>query len=150
MRMNTEIKDAIKEFYDSVEKLKSLGIIRSDKYLGDIAEYISSYFYEIELAESGRQPGHDGSDNEGRVQIKYHGSPTRTNIDLGKPDEYENLLVVLGPNSLLRSPKYSGDFLLYRISAADVKAHRNVLSNSYSCGKDPFDRKPDRVLNLSA
>ena len=83
MRMNTEIKDAIKEFYDSVEKLKSLGIIRSDKYLGDIAEYISSYFYEIELAESGRQPGHDGSDNEGRVQIKYHGSPTRTNIDLG-------------------------------------------------------------------
>jgi len=44
MYMNTEIKEAIKGFYDSVENLKSLGIIRSDKYLGDIAEYISSYF----------------------------------------------------------------------------------------------------------
>ncbi|MDC1286286.1 hypothetical protein N8198_00215 [Gammaproteobacteria bacterium] len=148
--MKTEIKEAIKGFYESVENLKSLDIIRSDKYLGDIAEYISSYFYQIELAESGRQPGHDGSDNEGRVQIKYHGSPTRTNIDLGKPDEYENLLVVLGPNSMLRNPDYSGDFLLYRISASDVKAHRNVLSSSYSCGTEPFDREPDKVLDLSA
>lgn len=150
MCMNTEIKEAIKGFYDSVEKLKSLGIIRSDKYLGDIAEYISSYFYQIELAESGRQPGHDGNDAEGRVQIKYHGSPTRTNIDLGKPDAYENLLVVLGPESMLRNPGYSGDFLLYRISASDAKAHCNVLSGTYSCGKEPFNREPDRVLDLSA
>ena len=148
--MNTEIKEAIKGFHDSVEKLKLLRIVRSDKYLGDIAEYISSYFYQIELAESGRQPGHDGSDNEGRVPIKYHGSPTRTNIDLGKPDEYENLLVVLGPNSMLRNPDYSGDFLLYRISASDVKAHCNVASGTYSCGKEPFSREPDRVLDLNA
>ena len=148
--MNDEEKQAIKSFFEAVSDLKRLGIIRSDKYLGDLAEYISAYFYNIELAESGREPGHDGQDQEGRVQVKYHGSITRTNIDLGRPDEYENLLVVLGPNSLLRSSYYEGDFLVYRLSADQVREHINHNSGTYSCGREPFSREPDRVLNLSA
>jgi hypothetical protein len=146
---NTE-KLAIKGFFDQVQKLKDLKIIRHDTYLGDIGEFISAYFYDIELAESGREPGHDGMDNDGRVQVKYHGSITRTNVNLGKPDEYENLLVVLGPNSLLRSHIYEDDFLVYRFTSDEVKAHLNVGSGSYSCGQSPFERQPDRTLNLSA
>ena len=142
--MNNEVKQSIQRFFEAVTDLKTLEIIRSDKYLGDLAEYISAYFYDMELVESGREPGHDGYDQEGRVQVKYHGSITRTNINLGRPDEYENLLVVLGPNSLLRSPNYTGDFLLYRISSDQVRNHKNQSSGSYSCGKEPFNREPER------
>lgn len=146
--MENDDKQAIQCFFDAVNKLKDLNIIRSDKYLGDLAEYISAYFYDIELAESGRQPGHDGHDQEGRVQVKYHGSITRTNIDLGKPGEYETLLVVLGPNSLLRSTEYNHDFLIYRMSANQVRKHKNKGSGSYSCGREPFNGLPDKMLNL--
>jgi hypothetical protein len=147
--MNTNVKQAIAEFFNSVEQLKKLGVIRSDKYLGDLGEYICKHFYDIELAKSGRQEGHDGTDPEGLVQVKYHGSATRTNIDLGDPDEYKNLLVVLGPNSRLRNRETSGDFLVYRIPAEQARQHRQGTSNTYSCGRELFCRTPDNILFLN-
>ncbi len=147
--MKDDVKQAITRFFDSVEKLRELGVIRSDKYLGDLGEHICKYFYDIELAESGRQPGHDGVDSEGFVQVKYHGSTTRTNIDLGNPDDYQNILVVLGPKSLLRNPKIRGEFLVYRMSANIVRQHKNEEKGTYSCGKEPFSGGPANVLNLS-
>lgn len=147
--MNPEIKQAISDFFEAVAKLKQLGVFRSDKYLGDLGEYISQYFFNVELCESGRQPGHDGIDADGFVQVKYHGSTTRTNVDLGNPDSYQNILVVLGPESLLRNKNYSQDFLVYRMSENDVRSYRNS-NNTYSCGKEPFNRDPDKYMNLNA
>lgn len=148
--MDAPILSAISEFFDAVTKLRKLGVIRSDKYLGDLAEYIGKHFYQIELAVSGRQVGYDGVDNEGKVQVKYHGSPTRTNIDLGDPNQYDNLLVVLGPDSLLRSTAHEEHFLVYRMSSATAKSHLNQKKGTYSCGKHPFARKPDKVLSFQA
>ncbi|WP_305368857.1 DUF6998 domain-containing protein [Photobacterium leiognathi] len=147
--MKDSEKLAIKDFFEIVTKLKQLNVIRSDKYLGDIAEFITAYFYNIELSESGREPGHDGINEDGKVQIKYHGSITRTNINLGNPDMYETLLVVLGPNSLLRSNEYKDDFLLYRFTSEDVRRHKNQKSQTYSCGKSAFSCKPDKVMSLN-
>ena len=148
--MEASILSAISEFFDAVAKLRKLEVIRSDKYLGDLAEYIGKHFYEIDLAVSGRQVGYDGVDEEGTVQVKYHGSPTRTNIDLGDPNQYDNLLVVLGPGSLLRSTAHSEEFLVYRMSSATAKSHLNQKKGTYSCGKTPFARQPDKVLSLQA
>jgi hypothetical protein len=148
--METPILSAISEFFDAVAKLRKLGVIRSDKYLGDLAEYIGQHFYEIELAVSGRQVGYDGVDKEGKVQVKYHGSPTRTNIDLGDPNQYDNLLVVLGPGSLLRSTSHAEEFLVYRMSSATARRHLNQKKGTYSCGKLPFARQPDKVLSFQA
>lgn len=148
--MEAPILSAISEFFDAVAKLRKLGIIRSDKYLGDLAEYIGQHFYEIELAVSGRQVGYDGVDIEGKVQVKYHGSATRTNIDLGDPSQYNNLLVVLGPGSLLRSTAYAEEFLVYRMSSATARSHLNRMKGTYSCGKLAFARQPDKVLVLSS
>jgi len=148
--MEAPILAAISEFFDAVAKLRRLGVIRSDKYLGDLAEYIGKHFYEIELAVSGRQVGYDGVDKEGTVQVKYHGSPTRTNIDLGDPSQYDNLLVVLGPDSLLRSTAHSEEFLVYRMSSATARSHLNQKKGTYSCGKLPFARQPDKVLSFQA
>lgn len=146
--MDAAIPKAISAFFDSVNELRKLGVIRSDKYLGDLAEYICAHFYEIELASSGRQAGHDGVDCDGYVQVKYHGSCTRTNIDLGDPDMYDYVLVVLGKTSLLRSNMYTGDFLVYRMSSNSVRQYRNEAKGTYSCGKKPFERTPDKIFNL--
>lgn len=140
---------AISAFFNAASALRDIGVIRSDKYLGDIAEYICQHFYNIELAVSGRQPGYDGINHSGRVQVKYHGSLTRTNIDLGNPDEYDTLLVVLGPNSLLRQSKYTDDFLIYQMSSETARNHFNTKSGTWSCGKRFFRNPPHRTLSLS-
>lgn len=146
--MSPEVKQAISAFYDAVEELKRLDVIRSDKFLGDIAEYITAHIYNIELARSGREVGHDGIDKDGKVQVKYHGSPTKTNVDLGRPNEYDKLLVVLGPDSLLRHPHHTDDFLIYKFTSVEVRQFANAGGSSHSCGKSPFVRKPDQVMNL--
>ena len=147
--MHEDVVAAIVQFFDSVEKLRLLGVIRSDKHLGDLGEYIATHFYEIELALSGRQPGYDGKDKEGLlVQVKYHGSCTRTNVDLGNPDHYQTALVILGPNSRLRPTGHAEDFLIYRFSAESVRSFKNEAKGTYSCGKQPFSRQPDQTLTL--
>lgn len=146
--MDSEVRAAIREFFRAASKLRTLNVIRSDSYLGDIGEYICGHFYKLELAKSGRQPGHDGSDADGLVQVKYHGSSTRTNINLGDPSAYDHVVVVLGPNSLLRPKGVAGDFLVYRIKADAVTQHANPQKGTYSCGRSPFLKPPDQILNL--
>lgn len=48
---------AIEEFFAAAEKLKKFGIIRSDKYLGDIAEFLVVSQLGMSLASSGREAG---------------------------------------------------------------------------------------------
>lgn len=118
--MNKEKSKAIEEFFKCVEHLKSLRIIRSDKYLGDIAEFICKSEFGVELAPSGRQPGHDGHIGNSRVQIKYSGGVSTT-VECGDPDSYEELIVVIGPGSVLRTDANPNGFVLYRIPSASVK-----------------------------
>lgn len=41
--MKDKEKVAIQNFFDVVEELKQLEVIRSDKYLGDIGEFIAAH-----------------------------------------------------------------------------------------------------------
>ena len=148
--MDIEQEKTIRQFFDVVASLKSTRVIRSDKFLGDIAESICADLYNLELAISGRQVGYDGIDSDNlRVQIKYHGSITRTNINLGNPDNYDYCLVVLGIDSKIRSSEYHGnDFIIYKLEQPEIRSMNQLKSGSYSCGKTPFDRQPDQIYNL--
>jgi hypothetical protein len=114
---------AVRQFFDAVEKLKKLGVVRSDKYLGDIAEFICSTRFKVVLATSGREPGHDGLIGKKKVQIKFHGGK-RTTIDCGNPAEYDELIIILGPKSVLRATGEKSDFVAYRIPSDHVAARR--------------------------
>lgn len=46
---------AIDAFFSAVDDLKQLGVVRSGKYLGDIAEFLCCNFLKMELAESKKQ-----------------------------------------------------------------------------------------------
>lgn len=108
-----EVKQAIEQFQTSVAELKRLKVIRSHKYLGDIAEYLCTYHFEMTLSADQRQPGWDATKDGKRYQVKYNGGK-KTNIDVGNPAEYHAVIVVLGPGSCLRPAKAeSGKFIIY-------------------------------------
>lgn len=74
--------------------------MRSDRYLGDLAEFLCADALDIDLASNLRKIGHDGTRVEVRVQVKYGGGK-KTNVDLGDPDTYQEIYIVLGEESTL-------------------------------------------------
>jgi hypothetical protein len=125
---------AIEQFFAAVDLLKSLKVVRSDKYLGDIAEFICKDQFGLELAASGRQPGHDGHIGDLKVQVKFGGGSSTT-IDCGHPEQYDELLIVLGPKSVLRGEGKPKGFIVYRIPSAVV-----VRKTPHADGKRRYTR----------
>ncbi|WP_419692474.1 hypothetical protein ACN262_23355 [Burkholderia gladioli] len=120
---------AIDAFFSAVDDLKQLGVVRSGKYLGDIAEFLCCNFLKMELAESKKQEGHDGIIQGLRCQVKFSGG-TSTTVDLGNPGAYDRLIVVLGPDSALRPTDVSGRWIIYNIPSEVVlrkKPHQDGI-----------------------
>jgi hypothetical protein len=82
-----------------------------------------------------------------RAQIKYGGG-TKKNIDLGDPRTYDEVYVVLGKESVIRSYSHDADFLVYKLTAEQVVAMRKTKKGKYSCGATPFCRPPDHAISL--
>lgn len=131
------MQQKLRNFFKAVQDLRESNIIRSDRYLGDIGEKICEVLYGIELNPSAREEGHDGVLNNEKYEIKFHNSPTRTNIYLGNPEKYNILLVVLGPHSLLRPDGHEESFLIYKITNEYVIENFKQESG-YCCGKGYF------------
>ena len=116
-------------------KLRAMQVIRSDRFLGDIGEFLAASEFELQLAKSPRQEGHDTEGEIDRVQIKFHNSPTRTNINLGEPTKYDRVLIVVGPDSLLHpASDYAGKYCFYEFTASYVQQNFST-KKAYSCGK---------------
>jgi hypothetical protein len=118
--MTTAQSNAIREFFRAAERLKTLKVIRSDRYLGDIAEFICKDQFGLKLAASGRHPGYDGHIQGTKVQVKYAGGSSTT-IDCGDPEHYDELLIVLGAHSVLRTHPKAKGFAVFRIPSAMVR-----------------------------
>ncbi|MDR6957232.1 hypothetical protein J2W43_001208 [Pseudomonas brassicacearum] len=112
--------NAIGQFFASVEELKNLKIVRSDKHLGDIAEFLATAAFGMTLAESQRQEGYDGHIGSQKVQVKYSGGRSTT-VDCGDPNTYDELIIILGPASVLRPLGLSDPYLYYRIPSQVVR-----------------------------
>lgn len=146
--MNLNQKNALLAFGAAVELLKQAKVIRSHRYLGDIAEFLCAELTGIDLATNLRQVGHDGMRGELRAQIKYGGGK-KTNIDLGNPANYDEIYVVLGEGSVLRTYSAPEEFIVYRLTASQVAALTPIANGRYSCGKRTFSGAPDFVIALS-
>jgi hypothetical protein len=48
------IEKELVNFFDAIKMLRDSNIIRSDRYLGDIGEYICQKLYGMTLNDSGR------------------------------------------------------------------------------------------------
>lgn len=145
MNLTDKEKCAINNFFDAVKKLREMRIFRSDRYLGELGEFLASKRFNLNLATNKKQKGHDTEGWKNPVQIKFHNSPTRTNIDLGDPKKYKKVIVVLGPNSML-NPKGcdSNQFAFYIFTSAQVdKSFHN--KKSFSCGKKKLGKPQDAI-----
>ncbi len=113
----------IKTFFRSVNNLESKKVIRSSKYLGDIGEFICSRIFHLTLNIDQRAVGHDAVDeNQQKVQIKINNSSQKTNQDIGDPNTYDYLLLVITNNSKMFDLKYYGYFMLvYKINCHDLE-----------------------------
>ena len=134
--MTPEQEAAIAEFFEAVDSLERLAVIRSSRFLGDIGEFLCSDVFGTTLVAGLRQPGHDGVHEDKRVQIKFNNSPTGNNINVGNPDKYEELVVVIGPRSKLREVGHEpGEFRFYRFSGGEVHPWKTSKNNFY-CAKE--------------
>lgn len=120
MPITEEQANAIGRFYASVDELKNQNIVRSDKYLGDIAEFLAMSAFGMALAESQRQEGYDGYIGNKKVQVKYSGGRSTT-VDCGDPGTYDELIIFLGPGSVLRPEGMTDPYLYYRIPGEVVR-----------------------------
>ena len=146
MSITVEQAQAIADFLSAVARLRALGVVSSDRYLGDLGEFLAKHQFNLVLATNKRQRGHDTEGDENRAQIKFHNSSTRTNIHLGQPTAYDRVIVVLGPDSLLH-PKgaHTGAYLFYVFTSRHVEQHFK-RGRGYSCGAS--HKIPHQVLRL--
>lgn len=132
--MDETAKKLIREYFGSVAKLQDHNIVRSDKVLGDLGEWICVKEFDLVLEKSGRHPGYDGKINGESVQVKVHNSPEGTNLSVGNPDKYDHLIILIGPRSKLRIGSKDESFHAYRFTSAEVKLTMARNSGHY-CAK---------------
>ena len=145
--MNNRQKAAIEAFATAISGLKEADVIRSHRYLGDIAEFLCADAFGIALSDNLREEGHDGMRGGVKVQVKYGGGK-KTNVDLGNPDEYEEIYIVLGLESVVRTAGYDGDFVVYKLTSDEVRTMRTP-KGKYSCGRGPLSRTPDICISMA-
>jgi hypothetical protein len=146
--MNQETVDALDKFFSAQKKLNELGIIRSRDYIGDVARYLCREVYNLEPSK-GRRTGHDGTIGDLKIRVAVNNCPIGTKVFLQEPFEFDELIVVLGPNCKLRPAHLEGDFLFYRYTKDETVSKFKTPKGNYIGGKDVFSEGHDRVLNLS-
>jgi hypothetical protein len=122
-------------------------MIRSDKILGDLAEWICVHHYGMILATSGRHPGYDGVIGERKVQVKAHNAPIGTNLSVGNPNQYDELFVLIGPRSRLRVGTAGQTFHVYKFTASYVNENFRRESGCY-CAKKGLTGMPYDIIDL--
>jgi hypothetical protein len=142
--MTSEHKLAIFAFIAAVAQLRNAGIVRSHRYLGDLGEFLCADAFAINLATNLRQVGHDGHIEARRVQVKYHGGKSTT-VDLGNPALYDEIFVILGPESVLHRSDCPEDFLIYRLSASEILAFPSTNGN-YFCARGRLPIEPQKRI----
>jgi hypothetical protein len=143
---SAEQLSAIRKFFDAVRKLRDVNVIRSHRFLGDLGEFVCACTFEIALSRNQREQGLDGYRGTKRVQVKYHGGKSTT-AGLGNPKTYDEVYLVLGPESVLREKGDSKDFLVYKFSSQGAKKHR-TRRGKFQISKGRLPTRPTRRISM--
>jgi len=150
--MEQETKEALQQYFSVAKKLNQLGIIQSRDYIGDISKHLCKVMYDLELPKRGqqaRQARYDGMIGTSKIQVRINNCPIGTPVRLDESMEYDEVIVVLGPNCRLRPENIQNDFIFYRFSREDALKKFKALSGGYVGGRDTFSQGHDKVLDLS-
>ncbi|HWL23308.1 MAG TPA: hypothetical protein VNR38_06100 [Ureibacillus sp.] len=143
--LTPEEKQAIDNFYDAVGQLRKLDIIRSNRYLGDLGEFIASKAFGFKLNKNKRQKGYDATKKKKKYEVKY-ADGTKTNISLGNPKTYDYIILVIGCKSVLFDPSLKGSYAVYELPSSITIKYPNP-KGGYSFGKNVLHNlKPKAVF----
>jgi hypothetical protein len=137
----------IKEYLACILKLRDAKIVRSGKILGDIGEWLCIQQFGLVPETSGRHPGYDGKIGNSRVQVKVHNSPEGTNLNVGNPENYDELIVILGPHSRLRIGHTKSSFNVYRFSSSNVTRLMKNESGFY-CARAILENEHPEIIKF--
>jgi hypothetical protein len=146
--MDEETRRALRGFLTAQAKLAQLGVIHSRDYIGDIARYLCAEAYDFEPRRSRQPAGHDGTIDGVKTRVQVNNCPTGTKVMLGEPLAFEQLVVVLGPNSTLRPEGLEETFICYRFTKEEVIEQFRTPAGRYVAGKTIFAQGYDRTLSL--
>jgi hypothetical protein len=120
-----EVIEAIDSMHASVRKLKSLGVIRSQKWTADYGEWLVAKLLDCDLAQSRVQEGWDVEIKGRKVQVRTSFIPQKGSryTRCKTSDEFDELIVV-GLTDNMRIGK------MYRIDKEQLKP---IIRN----GKEP-------------
>jgi hypothetical protein len=146
--VNQATVQALQQFFSAQMKLAQLGVIRSRDYIGDIARYLCNVVYDFQPRKSRQPAGYDGIIGTAKTRVQVNNCPTGTKVRVAEPLEFDQLVVVLGPNSALRPPDVRDAFLFYRFTREEVAEKFKTPGGHYIGGKQTFAQRYDRTLNL--
>jgi len=148
--MDKAVSEALGEFFSGQKKLNQLGVINSRDYIGDIGRYLCQQVYGMEVPRGRPQPGYDGTIGSSRVAVRMNNCPTGTPVRVNEPFEFDELIVVLGPNCFLRPDGVASDFIFYRFTPDATRERFKATNGAYIAGRQVFDRSYDKTLNIAA
>jgi hypothetical protein len=148
--MEREVADSLKQFFSAQKSLNELGIIHSRDYIGDIGRYVCTLAYGLKVPKGRRPTGYDGKIGKSRIAVRLNNCPIGTPVRLMEPLDFDELIVVLGPNCLLRPEGVASDFIFYRFTPEEVRQRFKETESGYVGGRGAFDRTYDKALNLTA
>jgi hypothetical protein len=101
---------AIKMLHDSVEKLKNLGVFRSQKWVADYGEWLVTKLFDGELANSRTQEGWDVKIADTKVQLRPSFVPPSGGYTRFDPEKEFDELIAVGLTDNMKIDR------MYRIS----------------------------------
>ena len=146
--MEQRIKWMLKEFFNAQKGLGQLGVIRSRDYIGDIGRYLCQVTYDLELAEP--PAAYDGRLGDARVLVRFNNCPQSAPVRVADDAEFDELLVVLGPNSWLRPQGIQAEFVFYRLTRQEVLDKFQAADGQRVGRQDVFAQGFDKLLGLIA
>lgn len=152
--MHTDMKEnanLIKDFFTTIQLLKSHKVIRSDRYLGDIGEYIAETIYMVKLSSNLREEVIDGHIGNEKVQVKFNCSTTKTNLKIGNANHYDRLILILHQSSLHFPDNCTADFVGYSLDQLQIQQAqlKPLKDGSYSFTKRTLSQFEHREINFN-
>ena len=148
--MDKDVSKALREFFSGQKKLNQLGVINSRDYIGDIGRYLCHVVFGMEVPKGRPQPGYDGTIGSSRVAVRMNNCPIGTPVRVNEPFEFDELIVILGPNCFLRPDGVASDSIFYRFTTDGTRERFKATNGVYIAGRQVFDRSYDRTLNIAS
>ena len=105
--------------------------------------------YGMEPVEKGEKGlGYEGLIGTSKVAVRLTNCPTGTPIRISAPVAFDELIVVLGPNSWMRPEGIDDEFITYRLGKKEVLNSFRESNGIYSGDAGILPAQPDKLVNL--